>query len=208
VFFLQLPFIAIETASNQKEMSRYLEKQGFTLLKNFDSLLLLDEVCSYCTSQMELVNFSELSYEEKVMILSWRNDPNIRKWMRNQEEIPLQNHLDFIKALKNKNDRCYFVVKVKDEYIGVIDFTEIDQTNKTAFCGLYVNPNNTKAGLGKSLMCAIATHAKEQLKLECLKLEVLQTNQRALKLYKKFGFIQTEITDKYVYMERKINYKN
>jgi len=40
VFFLQLPFIAIETASNQKEMSRYLEKQEYYIMYCFDKDIL------------------------------------------------------------------------------------------------------------------------------------------------------------------------
>ena len=38
---------------------------------------------------IQLINFIELSEEEKEMVLKWRNDSEIRKWMYNQEEIKL-----------------------------------------------------------------------------------------------------------------------
>ena len=38
---------------------------------------------------IELLNFIDLNMEEKEMILKWRNDPEIRKWMYNQDDIKL-----------------------------------------------------------------------------------------------------------------------
>ena len=40
IFYLDLPMIAIKTAKNQKEMYKYLKKQGYSSMKNFDKRLL------------------------------------------------------------------------------------------------------------------------------------------------------------------------
>ena len=40
IFYLDLPMIAIKTAKNQKEMYKYLKKQGYSSMKKFDKRLL------------------------------------------------------------------------------------------------------------------------------------------------------------------------
>ena len=54
-------------------------------------------------NNIELINFTELNLSEVKMVLKWRNNPDVRKWMYNQDEILLENHLAFIKSLKSKS---------------------------------------------------------------------------------------------------------
>ena len=60
---------------------------------------------------IKLLNFIDLKLEEKEMILKWRNHPDIRKWMYNQDEIKFEEHLNFIDSLKLRKDKLYFLVK-------------------------------------------------------------------------------------------------
>ena len=46
--------------------------------------------------------------KKKEMILKWRNHPDIRKWMYNQDEIKFEEHLNFIDSLKLRKDKLYF----------------------------------------------------------------------------------------------------
>ena len=41
-------------------------------------------------------NYVNLTLDEKSMVLEWRNDESIRKWMYDKEVIELQNHLSFL----------------------------------------------------------------------------------------------------------------
>ena len=59
-----------------------------------------------------LLNFINLSIDEKKMILKWRNNQNIKKYMYTKD----------------------------DEYIGVIDFVNI-KLNESLIMGIYTNPN-------------------------------------------------------------------
>ena len=62
---------------------------------------------------IQLLNFIDLELKEKEMILEWRNHPDIRKWMYNQDEIKFEEHLNFIDSLKLRKDKLYFLVKKK-----------------------------------------------------------------------------------------------
>ena len=46
--------------------------------------------------EIKLINFTDLSNDEKKIILEWRNNPNIKKWMYTQSDITLESHLNFI----------------------------------------------------------------------------------------------------------------
>jgi spore coat polysaccharide biosynthesis protein SpsF len=140
-----------------------------------------------------IVDFINLPLDKKKMILEWRNDERVSKWMVDTKEIPFQNHLNFIESLKTNSTKKYFLVG--DD--GVIDFNNI--TSSSAEIGLYSNPN--KKGVGKLLMSAILDYGFNSLKLEKLYLKVNKTNQKAINLYKKFNFENVKEDKNFIFME-------
>ena len=134
---------------------------------------------------IKLLNFIDLELEEKEMILKWRNHPEIRKWMYNQDEIKLEEHLNFIDSLKLRKDKLYFLVKKEDEFIGVIDFTQLVE-KISIYMGIYSNPNIK--GNGKILLNKIINYSFNNLKVERVFSEVFAENEKAHNLYKKFNF--------------------
>ena len=79
---------------------------------------------------VELIDFLDMTLAEKEMVLSWRNNENIKRWMYSQDDIKLEDHLSYIDSLEVLIDKQYLTVKKNDRYIGVIDFTNIDFENK------------------------------------------------------------------------------
>jgi UDP-4-amino-4,6-dideoxy-N-acetyl-beta-L-altrosamine N-acetyltransferase len=148
---------------------------------------------------IELINFTKLSLKDKKMILEWRNHKEIRKYMYNQDIIPLKEHLEYITSLKNSKDKIYFLVKKNGDYIGVIDFTKINIDS--CHFGLYSKPD--LKGVGDTLIKTILDYAFNNLKIKTLKLEVLESNIRAIKLYKRFKFKEINTKNGYIYMELK-----
>ena len=132
---------------------------------------------------IKLLNFTTLNLAQKELILSWRNHPSIRKWMVNEHEISLENHLSFIDLLSSKTDRLFFLVQKNSDFIGVINLTEM--TDTSAELGIYANPD--MRGVGNSLMTALIDYASA-LGLSKLIANAFITNVRALNLYQKFEF--------------------
>ncbi|MBE0514915.1 UDP-4-amino-4,6-dideoxy-N-acetyl-beta-L-altrosamine N-acetyltransferase [Sulfurimonas sp.] len=148
------------------------------------------------SNNINLINFTDLTLEEKKMVLLWRNHPTIKQWMYNSDDILLENHLNFIETLNECTDKLYFLVKRDDDYIGVVDFTNIDKESKSSEFGLYSNPFLKIAGIGRILEEISIAYAFQTLKVSILKLEVFAENEKAINLYKKFNF--KEITKKIV----------
>lgn len=139
-----------------------------------------------------LTDFTALPEKEKLSILHWRNHENIRKWMFTDRVISEEEHLSFLNGLNNDPSRHYFLASSDNIPIGVIYFTNIDPENKNAEFGLYSKPESKSNGT--MLMSAIREYGFNMLKLKKLYAEVLATNEKAIKLYKKFGFRQTRET--------------
>jgi UDP-4-amino-4,6-dideoxy-N-acetyl-beta-L-altrosamine N-acetyltransferase len=132
----------------------------------------------------ENINFIDLNEYEINLVLSWRNNPKIKMWMHNKEDISLNDHLIFINSLKHDDTKDYFLVKKMDKYIGVVDLNK-------KFLGIYANPERKK--VGDILLNQIIKFAFGIKKLESLKAEVYKKNISAIKLYTRNGFrIQKE----------------
>lgn len=125
------------------------------------------------------INFIDLNEDEINLVLSWRNNSVIKKWMHTKDDISLEDHLNFIKSLRNNAWKDYFLVKNENEYLGVIDLND-------GFLGIYANPD--KKRVGDILLNQIITFAFEIKKVSCLKAEVYKTNHCAIKLYNRFCF--------------------
>ena len=193
VHFMELPFLAIKTADNQEDIFEYLFKNGYKVVDGFEK----DKIEKI---SIKLINFIDLSYNEQVEILSWRNHPSIRKWMLDKEPIALENHISYINVLKDKKDRVYFVIKQYGQSVGVIDLTNIDLDNLEAQIGLYAKP--TLKGVGSLLMKNILDYGFNRLKLKKLVAKVFEDNVSAIRLYRKFNFNQIDKQDSLIVMER------
>lgn len=137
--------------------------------------------------RVRLLDFTTLDKERLTTVLAWRNHSDIRRWMLSDDEISLENHLRFVESLKNRADKRYFLVQREDDYIGVIDFTDITQTS--AEIGIYANPK--MRGVGKVLMNALVEYGFSTLGVEILIASVFVDNDRAKHLYEKFDFTET-----------------
>ena len=140
-------------------------------------------------NNINLINFTDLTLKEKKMVLFWRNHFSVKKWMHYNDNITFDNHLAFIDSLKNALDKIYFLVKQDDLYIGVIDFTNVDNHLKVSEFGLYANIK--LKGMGNILLNSICEYGFNTLQLQRLKAEVYRENGKAVTLYKKFNFKET-----------------
>ena len=137
---------------------------------------------------VELIDFVDTSPKEKELVLDMRNHENVKFWMYNSDNIVLDTHLRFINSLIFDIKNQYFLVKKDEKCIGVVNFMEIDfVTNKCEF-GLYANPFEKIAGVGRILEEICIKYAFDILNLKTFKLEVFSENIRAIKLYNKFKF--------------------
>ena len=153
---------------------------------------------------LKAINFVNLPQTTLIEILSWRNHASIREHMFSDSIITVDDHLCFVSNLRNQNrDYYWLVTDANIKKYGVIYLTDLNATHQRANLGLYVNCNDSSKNKGRLLMNCLHKIAFDEFMLHGLRLEVLEDNQRAISLYKHFGFENEGLLRDYVYKNSK-----
>jgi len=151
-----------------------------------------------------LKNFINLNEYEAEMVRNWRNDNSIREWCYQEHIISSEEQKKFLKDLEEDNHNYYWLIKKKNECIGVISLNRLDLENGNAYIGVYSQPK--MKGKGNILMNCLKKIAFDIFKLHSLKLEVIEDNKNALSFYKRSGFKKEGKLKDFVFKHGK--YKN
>lgn len=161
---------------------------------------------SYQLESMKFINYIELDYNELETILTWRNHPDVRKWMYNSEEISSSAHIKFCTELKQSSNKGYWLVQMGDELIGTININPYDSQNHEGEWGFYLNPQYFKSDAVLMLFYYSIELFFKEFKLNQLKGYVLRTNTSSLILNDFFGMLEyvEDIPQKGEYTSRKL----
>lgn len=137
-------------------------------------------------------NFTTLSEEEIKLVWEMRNREEIRSKMYNQDFIPLENHIAWVKKLAGRNDYKYFLAYFDEKPVGVVDFTSIEKTK--CEWGYYLDKQYLSSGYGILLEYFVIKYAFEVLNVNLLYCAVLDTNINVCNVHVNFfGFHKNDI---------------
>lgn len=136
------------------------------------------------------INFLHLKLEEQEMIRNWRNSEKIRKWMYTDHIISKDEHEKFLESLKNNRRLFCWLIKLWNQYVGVLDFIQTDFRNKNAYFGIYASPDCKVFGIGVKLDTLAIKLAFEYASFHSLHLEVIEDNRATIDLHERMGFVK------------------
>lgn len=128
----------------------------------------------------------ELSDLEK--ILSWRNDPEVRRYMYTQHVITLEEHRNWFERIANDRQKHALIFQMADHPAGFVSFSELPGGG-VAEWGFYTAPDAPK-GMGYKLGCAALTYAFGQLEMHKVAGQALAFNTRSIQFHRDLGFEQ------------------
>lgn len=133
---------------------------------------------------MEISNFDvslELLTEDKIeMVRQWRNDPKIQQYMEYRDEITPEMQVKWFKKLNNGKDNFYFIIKYKEEEIGLINVKDVDYEKKSGESGVFIYDDkylNTDISYRAHLV--MFDYFFDEVGLASIYSHVLKTNKRA-----------------------------
>lgn len=144
----------------------------------------------------ERVMLRDYRKEDLPAIRSWVNDSEITKYLSNvflypHTQTQTENFLN--SNLEGRGDYKGFIIAHKDtqEYIGQLDLIKIDWINRKGLIGIVIgNKESLGKGYGTEALRLVLDLAFNKLNLHKMELEVRAFNERAIKCYKKCGFIE------------------
>lgn len=93
-------------------------------------------------------NYVSLNDAESTLILRWRNNPEINRWMVSQNKISIESHMRFIHSLKNRDDAYYWMVFKNTHPFATFNISHINHSNNSVEIGYYLNPDYLNSGEG------------------------------------------------------------
>lgn len=130
----------------------------------------------------------EIIEDDLELMLSWRNHSSIRSSMFSQSVIEFEQHKAWFKRESEKNDSTWLLfIDDRGTSLGVVYFTEMDQSSKHAFWGFYAAPYSPP-GTGTRMGSEAIDYFFDILKFHKLNAEVLESNERSYAFHIKLGF--------------------
>lgn len=127
--------------------------------------------------------------EDLQIILSWRNDENIRRHMIYQHEISISEHLDWFERESRNPDKRILIFQENNVPHGFVQFSGLENQKGVIDWGFYTAPLTAK-GTGKRLGLAALNHIFLDTKVKKVRGWVLNSNERSKKYHLQLNFIE------------------
>jgi diamine N-acetyltransferase len=137
-----------------------------------------------------------LRVTDRAASVRWRNDPEIRDNILGYRfPITEEMEADWVDAVLKDQSRTRLVLAIEDKtdgaLVGFVYLNGIDWFARNAEFGILIGDRGRQGkGLAKEALSLVAGYAFDTLNLNKLYLRVVAFNERALQLYRDFGFVE------------------
>lgn len=125
--------------------------------------------------------------------------PLMAKWLSEDHDIAFNNGFytrvftddatgEMLDRFASGPAQMSIYTKDTDEFIGQISLFNIDSYSISATMGIYIAEAYRGKGYGSEAMKLMINHAFDYLRIHCIHLEVMDDNDKAIKVYEKLGF--------------------
>lgn len=124
--------------------------------------------------------------------LFWlRSDPRVRLQLGHVRMVSWKDQVKWFERMTNDPSSQYYVY-YSDEirFIGVVRTDEIDWVNRSMRVGGDIDPDLWDQGYGHRMFALLKKYCFDYLNMHRLWLLVLETNERAIAVYKQAGFVE------------------
>lgn len=132
--------------------------------------------------------FVDLNAGESEQVLHWRNHPQVRKWMVNQEPISELEHAAFLEKLRQGDDPDYYLLFFQQQAFGVVDFYRRHPDPLSCYYGYYLDPSRLGSAMGLLLEFWVAEYALIHWQYHHIIAETRTDNTAARELHAHTGF--------------------
>lgn len=138
--------------------------------------------------------------------LAWRNRDEARIWFKTSNVLSFEQHYAWFKRYQEKDDDFLFIVTVKGKPVGQASVYGIDwQTGRAEVGRFLVAPEESGNGYIGKACSELVRFCENSLGLTYLFLEVMENNDKAMRIYKRNGFIEESRKNGLIRMCRTVN---
>ena len=137
-------------------------------------------------SNIKLVDIKEKDIEQ---IRLWRNSKEVSSYMYSEKEITPEEQKKWYDKIKNDTSCKYWIIEYNNQSLGLASLTAINTTLNSCYWAFYLGNTSVRgAGIGAKVEYTVLNYVFETLKLNKLRCEVFEFNDKVIKMHEKFGF--------------------
>lgn len=141
----------------------------------------------------EFVRLRMLTRDDLPMTLAWRNHDDVRRWFKTSAVLTMAQHASWFERYLESDNSHMFIVEHQGRPVGQVGIYDIDPAARCAEVGRFVAaPGESGRGYLKAAILLLQQWATATLGLQRLYLDVFDTNERAIGLYRACGFVETD----------------
>ena len=138
-----------------------------------------------------IVVLRDIRPEDKPLILTWRNSPDVARYMYTDHLITAEEHEKWFQTTRNDSRTRYWIITYNQQDVGLAYLYNIDRQHKRCYWGSYIaNSSLRGSGVGSVSEYRIIRYVFEGLNFDRLCCEVLASNTFVIEMHKQFGFVQ------------------
>ena len=139
------------------------------------------------------IYLSPRNNEDVEKFTEWMNDFQVTDYTgRSGVIMSLEGEKKYLEENSNSEGTFVIVTLEENKLIGTIGLEKINTINRSAILGIFIGDKEyLSQGYGTEAIRLILDYGFNYMNLHSVKLELLSCNERALKCYKKCGFIET-----------------
>lgn len=151
------------------------------------------------------IYLSPRNSEDVEKFTEWMNDFQVTDYIgRSGALMSLECEKRYLEENYNLEGTFAIVTLVENKIIGTIGLKDINTINRSAVLGIFIGDKDyLSQGYGTEAIRLILDFGFNYMNLHNIKLELISFNERALKCYKKCGFVETGRTRENVFVNGK-----
>jgi RimJ/RimL family protein N-acetyltransferase len=124
------------------------------------------------------------------LLLTWRNDPNVRKFSKSTSLIsPTEHNVWLEDRLKRFEEEPLFIFTIEGDLAGTARLDALPEEEKSFEISILIDPKFQGLGYSKILLNQVFDHAFGKLQAEMIIAVIHSGNSKSIKLFQSAGFI-------------------
>ena len=145
-----------------------------------------------------MLRFDSIKEEDLELILNWRTQPKVTQYMYNDIAKDIEEQKKWLQRIATDPACCYWLIYYQEKPIGVIGLTDIDTKNKRCSWTYYIG-DETVRGIGGIIPPYLYNYIFTVLKFKKIIAEVMEGNERVMKLHQFHGYRQVGLYKDHIY---------
>jgi RimJ/RimL family protein N-acetyltransferase len=130
-----------------------------------------------------MIEFNKLTLDDLSFLNEVRNEC-CEIYLHDSDKFTLEETINWF----NKTKPMFWMIKLDGEKVGYFRTSNYSSKNKNIYVGADLHKNFRGKGIAYESYCKFIPMLFEKMDLHKISLEVLESNQRGINLYKKLGF--------------------